>query len=103
MHTGVLKEYRGRKIALALKLLAIRYSRACGAALLRTDNDSQNASILAINEKLGDKPQSGYFRCVRGWSDFGVKVCCRGTVAMIFAGTKKQEVVQQFIKDGGLR
>ncbi|MBM3130862.1 MAG: GNAT family N-acetyltransferase [Chloroflexi bacterium] len=28
MHTGVLKEYRGRKIALALKLLAIRYSRA---------------------------------------------------------------------------
>jgi GNAT superfamily N-acetyltransferase len=65
MHTGVLKEYRGRKIALALKLLAIRYSRGCGAVLLRTDNDSQNAPILAINEKLGYQPQLGFFRCLK--------------------------------------
>ena len=66
MHTGVLKEYRGRKIALALKLLAIRYSRACGAVLLRTDNDLQNAPILAINRKLGYKPEPGLYRCLKG-------------------------------------
>jgi len=65
MHTGVLREYRGRKIALALKLLAIRRSREWGAVYLRTNNDSQNAPILAINEKLGYKPQPGYFRCVK--------------------------------------
>jgi GNAT superfamily N-acetyltransferase len=66
MHTGVLKEYRGRQIALALKLLTIRYSRACGAGVLRTDNDSQNAPILAINRKLGYKPEPGWFKCVKG-------------------------------------
>jgi GNAT superfamily N-acetyltransferase len=65
MHTGVLKEYRGRKIALALKLLAIRRSREWGAVYLRTNNDSQNAPILAINEKLGYKPQPGLFRCLK--------------------------------------
>lgn len=65
MHTGVLKEYRGRKMALALKLLAIRFARECGAAYVRTNNDSQNAPILAINQKLGYKPQPGYFRCVK--------------------------------------
>lgn len=65
MHTGVLKEYRGRKIALALKLLAIRYSRALGAVLLRTDNDSQNAPILAINQKLGYAPEPGVYRCLK--------------------------------------
>jgi GNAT superfamily N-acetyltransferase len=66
MHTGVLKEYRGRKIALALKLLAIRYSRTLGAARLRTDNDSQNAPILAINRKLGYAPEPGVYRCLKG-------------------------------------
>jgi len=65
MHTGVIKEYRGRQIALALKLLAIRYARACGAGSLRTDNDSQNAPILAINRKLGYQPEPGVFRCLK--------------------------------------
>ncbi|MBI5030518.1 MAG: GNAT family N-acetyltransferase [Chloroflexi bacterium] len=65
MHTGVLKEYRGRKIALALKLLTLRRSREWGAAYLRTNNDSQNAPILAINRKLGYKPQPGFFKCVK--------------------------------------
>lgn len=56
MHTGVLKEYRGRKIALVLKLLAIRRAREWGAAYVRTNNDSQNAPILAINRKVRYKP-----------------------------------------------
>lgn len=65
MHTGVLKEYRGRKIALALKLQTIRRSREWSAAYLRTNNDSENAPILAINRKLGYKPQPGFFKCVK--------------------------------------
>jgi GNAT superfamily N-acetyltransferase len=65
MMTGVLSEYRGRKIAQALKLLTIRRSREWGAAYIRTNNDSQNAPILAINRKLGYKPQPGYYKCVR--------------------------------------
>jgi GNAT superfamily N-acetyltransferase len=63
MHTGVLREYRGRKIALALKLLAIRRSRECRAVCLRTNNNSQNAPILVTNRRLGYKPQPGFFRC----------------------------------------
>lgn len=66
MHTGVLNEYRGRKIAQALKLLTIRRSREWGAAYIRTNNDSQNAPILAINKKLGYKPEPGWYKCVKG-------------------------------------
>lgn len=65
MHTGVLKEYRGRAIALALKLLSIRYARACGANYMRTNNDSKNAPILAINQKLGYQPQPGFYRILK--------------------------------------
>jgi GNAT superfamily N-acetyltransferase len=65
MHTGVAKEYRGRKIALALKLLAIRFAREFGATYIRTNNDSQNAPILAINQKLGYKPEPGWFKCMK--------------------------------------
>jgi hypothetical protein len=35
---------------------------ACGAVLLRTDNDSQNAPILAINKKLGYKAEPGWYK-----------------------------------------
>jgi GNAT superfamily N-acetyltransferase len=62
MHTGVLRDYRGRGIATALKLLAIEFCRRCGATTLRTNNDSTNAPILAINRKLGYYPVPG--RCI---------------------------------------
>ena len=65
MHTGVFKEYRGRKIALALKLLATRYARLLGATFIRTNNDSQNAPILAINKKMGYTPEPGWFKWVK--------------------------------------
>jgi len=63
--TGVLRPYRGRKIALALKLKAIRCARAHGACTLRTHNDSLNAPMLDINRKLGYRPQPGKYilRC----------------------------------------
>jgi GNAT superfamily N-acetyltransferase len=63
--TGVLPEYRGRKIALALKLLAIRVARQEGARYLRTSNDSKNVPMLAINRKLGYQPEAGVYRLIR--------------------------------------
>jgi hypothetical protein len=31
---------------------------------VRTDNDSKNAPMLAVNRKLGYKPEPGYYRLV---------------------------------------
>jgi ribosomal protein S18 acetylase RimI-like enzyme len=59
--TGVLPNYRGRKLGLALKVLAIRYAKTHGAHLLRTDNDSNNAPMLAINRRLGFRPLPGKY------------------------------------------
>lgn len=63
--TGVDRAYRGRGIALALKLLVIRVARRLGAGTIRTNNDSLNAPMLAINRKLGYRPLPGYFRLVK--------------------------------------
>lgn len=60
--TGVLPAYRGRGVAKALKVLAIEAARARGAAYVRTNNDSQNAPMLAINRALGYQPEPGYYR-----------------------------------------
>jgi GNAT superfamily N-acetyltransferase len=51
--TGVAPAYRGRGIALALKLRVIAHARAAGARELRTTNSSSNRPILRINEALG--------------------------------------------------
>jgi GNAT superfamily N-acetyltransferase len=61
MMTGVLREYRGRKIALALKLLGIEFCRRHGATQARTHNNSLNAPMLAINRKLGYRPEPGHY------------------------------------------
>jgi GNAT superfamily N-acetyltransferase len=60
--TGVLKAYRGRKIGLALKLAGFRYARQQGAVYIRTNNDSLNPAILALNRKLGYQPQAGKYK-----------------------------------------
>lgn len=59
--TGVRRAYRGRRIALALKLLTIRYAKRLGATFIRTHNDSANAPMLAINRKLGYVPKAGIY------------------------------------------
>ncbi|MBZ0310603.1 MAG: GNAT family N-acetyltransferase [Anaerolineae bacterium] len=59
--TGVLPAYRGRKIALALKLMTIRYAKQAGAAYIRTNNDSENAPMLAVNRKLGYVSEPGVY------------------------------------------
>lgn len=60
--TGVLPAWRGRGLALALKLHAICAARGHGARYLRTNNDSENAPMLAVNRKLGYQPAPGYYR-----------------------------------------
>jgi len=63
--TGVIRDYRGRKIALALKVLAARYARLHGARTVQTDNDSLNTPILAINRRMGYQPQPGTYQLTR--------------------------------------
>lgn len=65
-YTGVLPAYRGRRIALALKLLGIRSALATGAPYLRTHNDSLNAPMLRINrDLLGFRAEEGEYKMVR--------------------------------------
>ncbi|HLO01594.1 MAG TPA: GNAT family N-acetyltransferase [Symbiobacteriaceae bacterium] len=51
--TGVLREYRGRGIALALKLQSIAEAQRLGLIRMRTNNDPDNPPMLAVNRKLG--------------------------------------------------
>ena len=59
--TGVLPAWRGRGIATALKIEAIRYAKMNGRSYIRTHNDSLNAPMLSVNRKLGYVPQPGKF------------------------------------------
>jgi len=60
--TGVLGDYRGRGLAQALKLQTLLLAKKEGVRYVRTHNDSQNAPMLAINRKLGYRPESGLYR-----------------------------------------
>ena len=54
--TGVLKEYRGRGLATALKLRVIEAAKARNCPIITTENQEDNAPMLAINRKLGFQP-----------------------------------------------
>lgn len=68
VHTGVIKTYRRRHVALALKLAAIRYARIQGARSLSTHNDSMNGPMLALNRQLGYVPEPGRYTLRRAFS-----------------------------------
>lgn len=51
--TGVLREHRGQGVALAMKLLAIRFARSAGARRLRTVHHPENAVAIAMNRRMG--------------------------------------------------
>lgn len=55
--TGVLKAHRGHGVATALKVRA--YERACAAGVttMTTENNADNAPMLAINKKFGFVPE----------------------------------------------
>jgi len=60
--TGVDPDYRGRGIAQSLKALTIVHAQQTGVSEILTENDSENAQILAVNRKLGYKPWPGVYR-----------------------------------------
>jgi len=51
--TGVHSDYRGRGIAMALKSQAVIWAVEAGYTSIRTHNAQSNASMLAINDRLG--------------------------------------------------
>ena len=55
--TGVARAERGKGIALALKLRALRNLRERGIKLFGTTNDEKNAAMRGINQRLGYKPE----------------------------------------------
>ena len=63
--TGVIRSYRGRKIAQALKVQAVRYARRLRARQMDTLNDSLNVHILAINQKMGYQSEPGKYKLIR--------------------------------------
>lgn len=65
MYTGVDPAYRGKGIAQALKVRAVEAARKHGAPYMRTDNDSQNGPMLAINRKMGYRPLPGDYIVIK--------------------------------------
>jgi GNAT superfamily N-acetyltransferase len=56
--TGTVPEYRGRRIAQALKLRTIQFARDHGYRRIRTNNDSANEAMLHINDRIGFKRET---------------------------------------------
>ena len=54
------REYRGRGLARAVKLQSLAQAVERGMPFVYTDNDSENAPMLHINEKLGYRPRPGF-------------------------------------------
>ncbi len=61
--TGVLRDHRGKGIALALKVTSLKALQARGYTETRTQNDTLNPAILHLNEKLG-------YRRLPGWLQY---------------------------------
>lgn len=60
--TGVARSHRGRGLATAVKLEGIDLLRARGVRSVRTENDTPNAAMIALNEKLGFQRRPGRIR-----------------------------------------
>jgi len=58
-YTGVLREARGRGVARLLKLETLVQAADNGVEAVETDNDSENAPILHLNEELGYREITG--------------------------------------------
>lgn len=65
MISGVDAAYRDRKIMQALKLRAINYARAMGAARVVTHVETVNAPMRAINQKFGFVEEPGKYEMER--------------------------------------
>ena len=56
----MLRAYRRRGVALALKLRGVAYARAHGYTRVNTGMASNNAAVVALNTRLGFVPQRAY-------------------------------------------
>lgn len=62
LHTGVARAYRGRKLAQAVKVTALRYAyQELQVETVRTHHNSKNAPIIAIDRKFGYVPLPGKY------------------------------------------
>jgi RimJ/RimL family protein N-acetyltransferase len=60
------KNYRGRKLGQAVKVLALRYARdVLKVDTVRTNHNAQNAPMIAIDRKLGYVQTPGFFMMVK--------------------------------------
>ena len=74
--TGVAREYRRRGVATALKLRAIEYACKHGYQTIRAFSYPSQASIIALNEKLGFRRAFIYIT-VEKWLKEIAKIDCR--------------------------
>lgn len=62
--TGVVRGWRRKGLALALKVLALRYARATGVPYVFTVHHADNYAPIALNRRLGfvdtDRPTPGF-------------------------------------------
>jgi GNAT superfamily N-acetyltransferase len=63
--TGVDRRYRGRNVALAVKLLSVLWAKRHGIARLYVNNDEANVPMLAINLKMGYRRLPGWYTLIR--------------------------------------
>jgi len=61
LFTGTDVRYRGRKLAQAVKALALRRARCFGVNAVRTSHNSENEAMIAIDTKLGYVRTPGMF------------------------------------------
>jgi len=67
--TGVIRGYRRRGIALALKLKGIAYAKAHDYKIIKTWNESGNRPMLALNERLGFVKQPAWITFAKELSE----------------------------------
>ncbi|HET7771697.1 MAG TPA: GNAT family N-acetyltransferase, partial [Chloroflexota bacterium] len=60
--TGVRRAYRGRGLALPMKVMALTCAQTWSATHALTHNDSLNAPMLAVNHRLGYQRRPGFFK-----------------------------------------
>lgn len=59
--TAVGRDYRGRGLSTAVKVVALEYARDKGVPYVRTNNHSANERMLAVNRKFGYVPAPGFY------------------------------------------